>query len=374
MRHPIPVCEPLLDEVESEYLNDALKKEAISGFFGEYLDRFESEFSRYCGVKHGVAVSNGTTAIHLALVIADIGQGDEVLVATYTNMASFFPVHYLGATPIPIDIEPDTCNIDPLLIEAKVTTRTKAIIVVHIFGHPVDMDPVMDIARRHNLKVIEDCAEAHGSVYRGKRVGSIGDIGCFSFYANKIITTGEGGMLVLNDDALAARARSARSLAFGKQNKFMHSEIGYNYRMTNLQAAIGCAQMKKIDKIVARRREVAARYNSLFAKQPHLRLPVEKDYATNVYWMYHIVLEPDCPMRRDQIMVALAAEGIETRPGFIPYNQQTGFAVSSQTRENSCPVANYVGANSFYLPSGPRLTDEEIDFVASRMIALLRKA
>lgn len=371
LRKVLPVSEPLLDHAEAAYVAGALADGAISGYFGQFLDRFEREFANFCECKHAVAVVNGTAAIHLALAVLDIGAGDEVLVAAYTNMATFFPVLYQGARPIPIDIEPDTWNIDPRLIEAKITSRTRAIIVVHIFGHPVDMDPVVEIAQRHNLYVIEDCAEAHGALYKGRKVGGLGTIGCFSFYANKIITTGEGGMITLNDPALTERARAVKSLAFGRKNKFMHTEIGFNYRMSNLQAAMGCAQMAKIGRLIEMKRDVARRYAERLADVWLLRLPVEKDYARNVYWMYHIVLDPRAPVGRDELMARLAEDGIETRPGFLPFNMQEIFITRGLTELSACPVANEVGTNSFYVPSGPVLADSEIDYVCDRIKAHL---
>lgn len=371
VRKKIPVSEPYLDEVENRLVNAAIQEKAISGFFGSHIAEFERRFAAFSGCACGVAVSNGTAAIHLALVVLDIGRGDEVLVATYTNMASFFPVLTQGATPIPVDIEPETWNIDPSQIESKITPRTKAIVVIHIFGHPVDMDPVMDIARKYNLHVIEDCAEAHGALYKGRPVGSLGTIGCFSFYANKIITTGEGGMLTTSDPALADRAASVKSLAFGKINKFMHTEIGYNYRMTNLQAAIGCGQMEKIDRIIEMKRDIARRYDQRLKDLSQLQLPVEKAYARNVYWMYHVVLREGARSSRDKIMAQLAIKGIETRPGFIPFNMQEIFISQGLTDVNDCPVANRIGMNSFYLPSGPQIEMREIDFICESLRSLL---
>src|SRR5713226_2746536 len=249
VRKHIPVSTPWLGETESECLNDALKKGAISGFYGDYLPLFENEFAEYCECKFGVAVTSGTTALHLGLVALGIKPGDEILVSTLTNMATIFAILYIGAKPIPIDIEPDTLNLNPRLLGQHVTPRTRAALVVHLFGHPVDMDPVLELARKHDLFVIEDCAEAHGATYKGRKVGGLGDAGCFSFYANKIITTGEGGMITLNDAEMAERARNLKGLAFGDSNKFMHKDIGVNYRMTNLQAALGCAQLEKIEYI-----------------------------------------------------------------------------------------------------------------------------
>jgi len=373
MNRRIPVAQPSLGAAESECVNDALSKGAISGFFGEYIAKFEEEFARYSDSEFGVSTSSGTTALHLALAALGIRQGDEVLVSTLTNMATIFAILYVGAIPVPIDIEPDTLNVDPGLLERRFTPRTKAIMVVHLFGHPVDMDPVVDVARRHGVFLIEDCAEAHGATYKGRKVGSLGDAGCFSFYANKIITTGEGGMVTLRDKSLADRARNLRGLAFGDSNKFMHKDIGYNYRMTNLQAALGHAQFQKIEDIISRKRAVAAHYNKRLAGVDGLQLPVEKPYARNVYWMYHVVLTGANRERRGDVMGRLSHRGIETRETFIPYNLQEVFIERGWVRPDACPVANAVAYTGFYLPSGPELKEEQLDYVADTLIALLDK-
>ena len=367
----IPVSEPYLTSLESEYVNSALKEGAISGFFGDYINRFEKEFADFCDVPYAVSCSNGTTALHLAAVALDIQRDDEVLVSTLTNMATFFAILYQGAKPIPIDIDPTTLNLDPALLEKKITPKTKAILVVHLFGHTVDMDPVMAVARKHGLKVIEDCAEAHGALYKGRKVGSIGDIGCFSFYANKIITTGEGGMLTFKDKALAEKSKSLKSLAFGDEMKFMHKYVGYNYRMTNIQAAIGCAQMPRIDEIIDRKRKTAARYTEQLKSVACLQLPVEQPYAKNVYWMYHMVLKGRAGQNRAAIMKRLAERGVETREGFVPYNMQKVFIDQGLTRFDECPLANAVALTGFYLPSSPLLTLEQQDYVVHHVKEIL---
>lgn len=367
----IPVFKPVLGEEEFEHVNTALRQGALSGFFGDYLPQFESEFAEYCDCRHGVAVSNGTTALHLALAVLNIGPGDEVLVPTLTNMATFFAVLYQGAKPIPIDVDPRTLNMDPALLRDRITPRTKAIMVVHLYGHPVDMDPVMSIAQSSGLRVVEDCAEAHGATYKGRKVGGIGDIGCFSFYANKIITTGEGGMLTLNNAEWAARARSLKSLAFGDSNKFMHKDIGYNYRMTNLQAAIGHAQFGKIEAIIEAKRTLAATYNTKLAGRPDIQLPVEEAYARNVYWMYHILLQGRNATRRDEVIRELATRGIETRENFVPYNLQEIFISRKWTNPADCPVANDVSARGFYLPSSPSLTASDLQYITDNLIDIL---
>ncbi|OPX96509.1 MAG: putative pyridoxal phosphate-dependent aminotransferase EpsN [Syntrophorhabdus sp. PtaB.Bin027] len=359
----IPVSQPWLEIKETEYVLDALNKKAISGFFGEYINKFEEQFAQYSDCKYGVSTTSGTTALHLALITLGIKKGDEVIVSTFTNMATIFAILYQGAKPIPIDIEEDTLNIDPTLIECRITPKTKAILVVHLFGHPVDMDPVMEIACKHNLFVIEDCAEAHGAIYKGKKVGSFGDIGCFSFYANKIITTGEGGMLTLNNPFLAQKAHSLKSLAFGTDNKFMHDDIGYNYRMTNLQAALGCAQFEKIEKIIERKREIAKFYTKELIGVKGIQLPCEKKGVRNVYWMYHIVLKSNLEHSRTFITDALLKKGIETRDTFTPCNMQDIFIKKGWTSFNECPKANQVAASGFYFPSGPTLTDAELEYI-----------
>jgi perosamine synthetase len=369
-RH-VPVSQPMLDSTESHFVNDALSKGAISGFFGEYIGLFEDEFARYSDCAYGVANSNGTTALHLGLLAVGVQAGDEVLVSTFTNMATIFAILYIGAKPVPIDIEPDTLNMDPALLESKVTGKTRAVLVVHLFGHPVDMDPVLEVARKHGLYVIEDCAEAHGALYKGRKVGGLGDAGCFSFYANKIITTGEGGMVTFKNKAFADRARNLKGLAFGDTNKFMHKDVGYNYRMTNLQAAIGHAQFQKIDKIIERKRNLARYYDAHFRSLAGVQLPIEKPYARSVYWMYHVVLTGANAGRRSEVMRRLAQAGVETRETFVPANLQEIFLAEGWTSRDACPKANAVSEAGFYLPSGPQLTTDELDYVAEQLVRIL---
>jgi perosamine synthetase len=367
----IPVASPVLGESERSYVADALAEGAISGLFGRYLHRFEADFARFCGTEHALTVSNGTTALHLAVAALGLGPGDEVLVATLTNMSTFFAVHYTGAKPIPVDIESDTLNLDPLELEAKLTERTRAIIVVHLFGHPVDMDPVLAFAKKHGLSVIEDAAQAHGATYKGKRVGGLGDIGCFSFYANKIITTGEGGMLTTSDPRLFARARSLKGLSYGTKNRFMHTEVGFNYRMTNLQAALGCGQLERIEATISDKRRIAAYYSERLGRYDCLQLPVEKPYARNVYWMYHLCLTGRFAARRDEVMTRLKAAGVETREGFIPYNMQDIFIERGLTAASDCPRASDVALRSFYLPSGPALNERQLEKVVRSFTEIL---
>lgn len=371
MKTKIPVSKPFLDDAETANVNKALCDGAISGFYGKFLPLFERGFARYSECKHGVSTTSGTTALHLALRALSIGVNDEVLVSTLTSMATVFAILYTGARPVPVDIEEDTWNINPSLLKTKISKRTKAILTVHLFGHPADMDPILHTARKHNLYVIEDCAEAHGATYRGKKVGSLGHVGCFSFYANKIITTGEGGMLTTNDVRIAEKARNLKNLAFGNKNKFMHSDIGYNYRMTNLQAALGCAQLKKIGRIISMKRRIAAFYEKNLKDMSCVQLPVEKPCAHNVYWMYHIVLRGALSRKRALVMDKLRKKGIETRESFVPFNMQRVFLRRGLVKHAECPVANRVAANGMYLPSGPLLSEKERHYVVSHLRNIL---
>lgn len=367
----IPVSSPFLGEEETKLVSEAVAAGEISGNFGKFLPQFEKDFANYVGCENGVAVSNGTTALHLALAALDIGPGDEVLAGTFTNMATFFAILYQGATPVPIDIEPDTWNINPALIEEKITPRTKAILPIHIYGHPADMDPIMTIAKKHSLFVIEDAAEAHGATYKGRPVGSFGDLNCFSFYANKIITTGEGGMITTNNKELAAKARMLGSLAYGREVRFRHEAVGFNYRLTNFQAALGCAQLKKIETTINLKRDLAAFYDRELAGISELQLPVQKDYAKNVYWMYHVVLRGKAEGRRQEVVAALKEAGIDTREAFLPYNLQKPEITKGLVTTDACPIANNVAVNGFYLPSGPVLSEEERNYVAISLKEIL---
>jgi perosamine synthetase len=367
----LPVATPRLGQHEIDYVTEALEAGAISGTGGLFLDRFEQGFASYCGCAHGVATSSGTTALHLALAAIGIGPGDEVLVSTLTNMATFFAVLYQGATPVPVDVEEDTWNLNPALLEGLVTPRTKAILVVHLYGHPADMDPILEFACRHLLYVIEDAAEAHGALYKGRKVGSLGHVACFSFYANKILTTGEGGMVTTNDTAIAKRARSLGSLAYGPEQKFMHTAIGFNYRMTNLQGALGCAQLERIEEIIDGKRRVARLYTEQLSDVEEIRLPIEKPYAKNVYWMYHVVLTAKLARDRDLVMQKLQHWGIETRTSFIPYNLQEVFVRRGLTRSELCPVANRIAEGGFYVPSSRDLAEEDIRYVTTHLKDIL---
>lgn len=360
----IEVFEPLIGEEEIEAVVAALRRGEISGSFGESIPRFEEEFAGYSGCKYGVAVSSGSTALHLAVAAAGIGPGDEVLVSASTNIATALAVIHNGALPIPVDSEGVTWNLDLDLIESLITSKTRAIIPVHLYGHPVDMDRLMEIARRNNLIVIEDCAESHGATVRGKMTGSFGDMGCFSFYANKVITTGEGGMITTNDESLAERLRLLRNLAFTKP-RFRHEEAGFNFRMTGYQAAMGSAQFRKIEQIIAEKRRVAHAYNKHLSGIEGLQLPTELEWARNVYWMYSVVVHPHSGISRDQLIGFLRENEIDTRTFFCPMNQQPCLQSRPGFREIPCPVADDLWETGLYLPSTYTLREETIEHIAS---------
>jgi perosamine synthetase len=359
----IPVFEPVIGEDEIEAVVAALRRGELSGLFGDSLARFEKEFASYCGCEHGVAVNSGTSALHLAVAAAGIGPGDEVLISASTNIATALAVVHNGATPVPVDSEELTWNLNLDLIEGLITERTRAIIPVHLFGHPVEMDRLMDIAHRRHLVVIEDCAESHGATSHGRPAGSFGQMGCFSFYANKVITTGEGGMITTNDGRLAERLRLLRNLAFIEQ-RFRHEEAGYNFRMTGYQAAMGLAQFAKIEQIIAEKRRVAHTYNHYLQGIEGLQLPVEAAWARNIYWMYALVVKPSFGMTRDQLMKRLRESGIDTRTFFYPMNQQPCLRALKGFRETACPVADRLWETGLYLPSTYTLSEETIKTIA----------
>jgi perosamine synthetase len=362
----IAVFEPQIDEGDVQAVADTVRRGEISGVFGQTIPAFEQAFADYCGVQHGVAVSNGTTALHLAVAAAGIGPGDEVLVSTSTNIATALAAYHCGAVCVPVDSELETWNLDLSLVEELITERTRAIIPVHLFGHPVDMDALNEIARRHGLLVIEDAAEAHGARMRGRRCGSLGDVNCFSFFANKVITTGEGGMVMTDDDEWAQRLRYLRNLAHG-QPRFLHQEPGFNFRMTGYQAALGLSQLRRIEDVIEAKRRIAARYDDLLGAIPGIQIPVEKEWARSVYWMYAIVVGEEYPLTRDELAEALAADGIDSRTFFCPMNQQPFLRRQSGYREVPCPVADRLWETGLYLPSAPSLTETQLERVAERV-------
>ena len=363
-RDRIPVHEPDIGEEEVAAVVAALRRGEISGSFGQAIPEFEERFAAYCGCKYGVSVTSGTTALQLAVSAAGIGGGDEILMSASTNIATALAAYHNGAVSVPVDSEPVSWNLDPDLIEALITPKTRGIIPVHLFGHPAAMDRIMDIAKRHDLVVIEDCAESHGAALHGQMTGSFGDMGCFSFYANKVITTGEGGMVVTNDARLAERLRLLRNLAFGRP-RFLHQVAGHNFRMTGFQAAMGLAQFEKIERIIADKRRIAHTYNRLLAGLPGLQLPAEVPGARNVYWMYALVVDPEFGITRDQLAERLAAQGIETRTFFCPMGQQPFLRSQPGFRDIACPVADRIWQSGLYLPSANALNEATLGRIAA---------
>lgn len=365
----IPVCEPVLDGREIDYVLDCLKTNWISSA-GKYIRQFEEKFSEYCGVPFGVACSSGTTAIHLALAALGIGPGDEVIIPDFTLIVSANMVVLTGAKPVLVDVDRRTWCIDPNLIEEKITPRARAIMAVHMYGHPCDMEAIMALALRHNLYVIEDCAEAHGAEVNGKKVGSFGHASCFSFYGNKILTTGEGGMVVCKDEAIAERMWLLRNQGF-QQPRFVHEVMGFNYRMTNIQAAIGLAQTEMVEQKVERKRWIGQTYNDLLAGQSDLTLPVEEPWAKNVYWMYGILIEESFGVRKDVLMGMLREKGVDTRSFFCPMSLQPAYRGANPSfpdPSGEYPVSVDLWNRGLYLPSGLGLTTTQMEEVVEKLL------
>jgi perosamine synthetase len=376
----IPVSEPVLGARELEYVTECLRSGWISSA-GHFIDEFEAGWARYCGRRHGVAVANGSVALELAVACLELGPGDEVIIPTFTIISCAQAVIARGATPVLVDADPRTLGMDPAQVAARVTPRTRAIMPVHLYGHPVDLDPILRVAEQHGLAVIEDAAEAHGAEYlvghgtsdaRWRRCGGFGALSCFSFYANKLITTGEGGMVVTDDDRLAARARSLRNLCFIPGRRFYHEELGYNYRFTNLQAALGLAQLERMDAIVARKRHVAAEYTQRLAGLPGLRLPAEESWARSVFWMYGVQLGPELALDAATCAAALHARGIETRPFFLGMHEQPVLQRRGLFAGERYPVSEAAARRGLYLPSGIGLTDAQVATVCDAVRAVLQ--
>lgn len=359
----IPVFEPQIGEAEIDAVVAALRRGEISGSFGECIPEFERSFAEYVGVAHGIAVSSGTTALHLALAALDLDPGNEVLMSASTNIATCLAAYHNQLVSVPVDSESETWNLDVSLLERLISPRTKAIIPVHLYGHPIDMPALVEIARRHDLWVVEDCAESHGATSHGEMTGSFGQLACFSFYANKVITTGEGGMVVTNDDQLADRLRLLRNLAFTTP-RFRHEHPGFNFRMTGYQAAMGVAQLAKIEQIIDRKRSVAAMYNEHLSDIEWLQLPVEKPWARHVYWMYAVVVTQDAPVSRDELTAHLRNEGIDTRTFFCPIDQQPFLVGTDLLRTVPCPVAGQLWEQGLYLPSSLDLDERSVEQIA----------
>lgn len=365
--NPIPVNEPLLDGNEKKYLIDCIETGWISSE-GPYIKQFEEQFAARVERQYGIAVSNGSVALDAAIAALGIGQGDEVILPTFTIISCAAAIVRAGAIPVVVDCDPDTWNIDVNQIEEKITPRTKAIMIVHIYGLPVDMNPILALADKYGLRIIEDAAEMHGQTYRGQPCGSFGAISTFSFYPNKHITTGEGGMIVTDDPVLAERCRSLRNLCFQPQKRFVHEELGWNFRMTNLQAALGVAQLERLDEFVDRKRQMGQRYSQLLANLPDLQLPLATtEYADNIYWVYGLVLKDGVDWDATEVMLRLAQQNIGTRPFFWCMHEQPVFQKMGLFTDVSCPVAEKIARRGFYIPSGMALKNEQIEQVAKTL-------
>jgi perosamine synthetase len=360
MKLRIPIAQPEIGCEELENVTAALKSGWVSSK-GPFIDEFEKGFASYIGSKYGLTASNGTTALHLALVALGIGKGDEVLVPSLDFISVANVVTYVGAKPIFVDSHSDYWCMDPSRI--RIGKHTKAIIAVHLYGHPCDMDKIISVAKEHNIHVVEDCAEAHGAKYRGQKVGNFGVISCFSFYGNKIITTGEGGMCLTNDEELDKKMRILRDHGMNPQKRYWHDVIGFNYRMTNLQAALGVAQLKKIDTFIDRKRQIATEYNDLLKDVQNIILPPEMPWAKNVYWLYSILINSSI---RNKVIEQLETKGIESRPFFYPSHLMPPHKTNS-----SFPIAEELSIKGINLPSGTMLSKTQIETVVRSLKVIL---
>lgn len=374
MNEYIPVNVPLLDGNEKKYLLECIETGWISSE-GPFITEFEQKFASRMGRKHGIAVCNGTAAIDATIEALGIGPGDEVIMPTFTIISCISQIVRNGGKPILIDSDPNTWNMDVTQIESRITSRTKAIMIVHIFGLPVDVEPILEIAKRNNLKVIEDAAEMHGQNYKGKACGSFGDVSIFSFYPNKHITTGEGGMILTDDDALAEACRSLRNLCFQPNKRFVHERLGWNLRMTNMQAALGLAQLERLDEFVECKRRMGALYNNLLKDVKGLKLPQEKtNYAENIYWVYGLLVDESTGMNAEIIMRKLSERGVGTRPFFYPMHQQPILRRMGLFEDDQHPVAERMYSQGFYLPSGLGLTDSQFERSAKEVTNIISNA
>jgi|SRR5579862_130018 len=360
----IPIAEPSIGEREVELVADAVRSGWVSSL-GEYVTAFEEELARRCGAAYAVATSNGTAALHLALAVAGVGPGDEVILPSLTFVATAAAVRYLGASPILADSDPTHWCIDPNDAASRVNARTRALVAVDLYGHPADMDALASIATEHDLVLVEDAAEALGAVYRERPAGSLGRLGVLSFYGNKLITTGEGGAVLTDDPVLAERARFLRDHAMDPKRRYWHAEIGFNYRITNLQAALGVAQLERLDEFLERKRAIAAAYRAGLEDVPGMSFQDEADWASSSWWMPTLRIHGDRGIDRDELATRLRADGVDSRPAFVPLH-----LLPPYRQEGSLPVAEAVGREGLSLPSGTSLSEAELEYV----IASVRKA
>jgi len=373
MNNPfIPVNEPVLDGNEKKYLIECIESGWISSE-GPFVKMFEDRFAKRVNRKYGIAVANGSVALDAAVVALGLGAGDEVIMPTFTIISCAAAIVRAGAKPVLVDCDPFTWNMVPEQVKEKITPKTKAIMVVHIFGLPVDMDPILDLAEQHGLFVIEDAAQMHGQTYKGRPCGSFGQISTFSFYPNKHVTTGEGGMIVTDDPALAERCRSLRNLCFKPEQRFVHDELGWNFRMTNLQAALGVAQLERLDDFVRIKKNMGATYTSFLRNVSGIQLPVEiAGYAENIYWVFGLVLNDHVPFDAKEAMGRLGKAGVGTRPFFWPMHEQPVFRKMGLFIDETYPGAERLARRGFYVPSGMALTVAQIERVAMALQAVLQ--
>ena len=368
----IPVNIPLVDGNEKKYLNECIDTGWISSE-GPFVKQFEDQFANRVQRKYAIAVTNGTAALDVGIEALGIGPGDEVILPAFTIISCIGQIIRSGATPVLVDSDPLTWNMNLKQVEEKITEHTKAIMVVHIFGLPVDVEPLLEIAKNKNIKIIEDAAEMHGQTYYEKPCGSFGDISTFSFYSNKLITTGEGGMLVTDDEQLAMDCRSLRNLCFQPKKRFVHERLGWNYRMTNLQAALGLAQLERLDEFVQRKRSMGKKYTQGLRVLNEVQLPLEKtDYAENIYWVFGLVLDDSIGFDAEEAIKMLGEKGIGCRPFFCPMNQQPVLREMGFFINESYPVAERLYKQGFYVPSGMALTSEHINHVTKKLIEILK--
>ncbi|HEX7490071.1 MAG TPA: DegT/DnrJ/EryC1/StrS family aminotransferase [Candidatus Limnocylindrales bacterium] len=375
----IPVNEPRLDGRELEYVSECLNTGWISSA-GRFISEFEDSWAARCNRRYGVAVCNGTVALQLAVAALNLGPGDEVIMPSFTIISCAMAVVYQGALPVLVDADPVTWGMDVAAVAARITPRTRAIMPVHIYGHPVDMDPLLELAKKHGLAIIEDAAEAHAAQYLSHRdgpdpewrvCGSFGDVSCFSFYANKLVTTGEGGMVVTDDEALAKRLRLLRNLAFVPSQRFLHDELGFNFRMTNVQAAIGLAQVERIDETVVRKRRIGARYLEALGSLPGIRWQVEQPWAKSVWWMNGFVLEKGTGHTAVSMADRLKLLGVETRPFFLGMDREPALRERGLFAGETYPITTELADMGLYLPSGVGLTEEQQETVITAVNQVL---
>ena len=372
MKNFIPVNEPLLDGNEKKYLIECIDTGWISSE-GPFVERFEKNFASRIGRKHGIAVTNGTAALDAAIEAIEIKSGDEVILPAFTIISCILQIVRSGAKPVLIDSDPVTWNMDVNQIESKITKKTKAIMVVHIYGLPVDMDPVIEICKKYGLKLIEDTAEQIGQSYKGKPCGSFGDISTMSFYPNKHITTGEGGMIFTDDDNLAEKCRKLRNMYFQEGKRFVHEKLGWNLRMTNIQASIGVAQLERLDEFVLKKRWIGHKYNELLKELDGIQLPLPKtNYSENIYWVYGVVLDDSIKLSAAEAIKLLSKHNVGSRPFFFPIHQQPVLKKLELFLDEKYPVAERLYQRGFYIPSGLALSEKQLEEVASTLKSIIK--